>query len=142
MTDYQNFSYEQSGIIPYRKRGGQFEVLLITSRKKRRWIIPKGFIKRPLSSEASAIQEAFEEAGVLGRIQRPAAGFYSLKKWGTLCHVEVFLLQVHTVLDDWPESTERKRQWMVLREALKRVANPGLCDLLGELPARIAAFRP
>lgn len=142
MTEHEDFSYEQSGVIPYRKRGHQIEILVITSRKGRRWIIPKGFIKRPLSSEASAIQEAFEEAGVLGRIQRPAAGSYSLKKWGTVCHVEVFLLHVHTVLDDWPESAERKRQWMDLREACKRVNNPGLSDLLRELPSRMPNFRP
>ena len=45
MTE-QDISYiEQSGVIPYRIQEGKIEILLITSLKKKRWIIPKGIIE-------------------------------------------------------------------------------------------------
>jgi 8-oxo-dGTP pyrophosphatase MutT (NUDIX family) len=63
--------YRQSGAVPFRVRDGTIEVLLITSLTSGRWIIPKGIIEPPLSSAASAAQEAFEEAGVRGELSGP-----------------------------------------------------------------------
>ena len=51
-------------MIPYRIKGKKkVEVLLITSVKRKRWIIPKGYVEFNLSPFESAKKEAFEEAG-------------------------------------------------------------------------------
>ena len=58
----------QYAALPWRKRAdGNVEVLLITSRESRRWVIPKGWPIKTLKPGPSAAQEAFEEAGVLAR---------------------------------------------------------------------------
>ncbi len=60
-------NYHQSGVVPFRKKGKKkIEIFLITSVKKQRWIIPKGYVEFNLSAFESAKKEAIEEAGVLG----------------------------------------------------------------------------
>lgn len=50
--------------------GGTIEILLVTSRTSGRWIIPRGWpMKRKKPHQAAAI-EAWEEAGVRGRVRR------------------------------------------------------------------------
>jgi ADP-ribose pyrophosphatase YjhB (NUDIX family) len=57
----------QYAALPWRKRDdGATEILLITSRESRRWVIPKGWPMRDIKPGSCAAQEAFEEAGVLG----------------------------------------------------------------------------
>ena len=52
--------YRQSAVIPYRltdRTGTDFsavEILLITSRKRKRWVIPKGIVEPYLSPLESA----------------------------------------------------------------------------------------
>jgi 8-oxo-dGTP pyrophosphatase MutT (NUDIX family) len=58
----------QYAALPYRARGkSELEVMLVTSRGSRRWIIPKGWPKRGIPAHDTAAKEAFEEAGVIGR---------------------------------------------------------------------------
>jgi 8-oxo-dGTP pyrophosphatase MutT (NUDIX family) len=71
-------NYKQSGVIPYRKKQGKIEVMLITSRNKGRWIIPKGVIEPDLNPRASAAKEAFEEAGVQGDVHSKLLGLISI----------------------------------------------------------------
>jgi 8-oxo-dGTP pyrophosphatase MutT (NUDIX family) len=56
----------QSGIIPYRRELDVLQVLLITSRKTGRWVIPKGNIGKGHNARQAAEREAYEEAGVRG----------------------------------------------------------------------------
>jgi len=81
----------QSGVIPYRLRKGSLEILLITSRKERCWIIPKGIIEREYSARNSAAKEALEEAGVKGSVQKKLLGVYRNRKFGQTCIVKVYL---------------------------------------------------
>ena len=74
--------FEQSGVIPYRRREELVEALLITSSDGRRWGIPKGVVEPNLTSAESAAKEAFEEAGIRGRIHPESIGTYSYEKWG------------------------------------------------------------
>lgn len=64
----------QSGVIPYRRTNHQLEVLLITSRRRARWIIPKGCIDVHPDPARSACQEAYEEAGIRGDLSGAALG--------------------------------------------------------------------
>lgn len=120
----------QAGVIPYRFVKGCPRILLITSRKSRRWIIPKGNIEPDLTARASARMEAYEEAGVRGTIGTEAVGTYHhLVQPGTK-QVTVFLMRVEEQLQDYPEGDERRRRWMSVKAARKRVLERGLKRLL------------
>ena len=54
--------------------------MLVTSRETRRWVMPKGWIEKRHSPAAQAAQEAFEEAGIRGRIAKAPIGEYAYPK--------------------------------------------------------------
>jgi len=134
MADKPHWFYQQSGVIPCRLRDGQLEVLLITSRKKKRWIIPKGIIEFALTARESAVKEAEEEAGVLGKVSSERLGAYEYSKWGGTCRVEVFVLRVTKVRDEWQESRDRQREWLSVEKAARRVREEDLKSLILQLP--------
>ena len=102
------------------------EVLLVTSRKGKRWVIPKGIVEPGLSAAESAVHEAWEEAGVKGRIRCSAVGSYLYDKWGRSCSVAVFILDVDEEVDTWPEGNIRRREWVSPAEAASRVREEDL----------------
>ncbi|SHK11808.1 NUDIX hydrolase [Rhodothermus profundi] len=124
----------QAGVLPVRFRNGQIEVLLITSRTVGRWVIPKGNVKRRQSPLEAARQEAYEEAGVRGRLHPEPLGRYLHGRPGDQRWVEVYLMTVAEELDDWPEQAERRRCWVPLEEARQLVYEEGLRRLLDRLP--------
>ena len=126
----------QSGVIPYRVRKGNLEILLITSRKERHWIIPKGIIEPQYSARNSAAKEALEEAGVKGGVHARRLGTYRHRKWGRTCTVKVFPMRVTRVYKVWDES-DRDREWVSLKKALKMISNDGLKQVVKKLPQTI-----
>lgn len=138
MTKVPEHFYKQSAVIPYRQGVGGLEVLLITSRKKKRWVIPKGVKERHMSAQASAANEALEEAGVEGRVHERALGCYRYQKWGGECTVEVFAMFVETVHEEWLEG-HRDRRWLPPEQAAAIVDEEALKGLILKLPAWIAA---
>ncbi len=125
--------YRQSGVIPFRHMDGKTEVLLITSRKRKNWIIPKGVVEPELTPQASASKEAHEEAGITGEVLDKPVGVMRQEKWGGTCRIEVFPLEVRRVMAIWPESYLRSRQWFSVGEALERVNS-------GEIKRMLQAF--
>jgi 8-oxo-dGTP pyrophosphatase MutT (NUDIX family) len=129
----------QYGALPYRMKGrSQAEIMLVTSRETRRWIIPKGWPKKGKSARQSAAREAFEEAGVIGRISRRAVGSFSyekrLKDGETVeCEVRVFPLHVKRQTKEWPEKEDRKVKWLSADKAAKKVDEPTLGELIRQL---------
>ena len=123
---------------------GGLEVLLITSLNSRRWILPKGWLVQGMSLAESAAREAFEEAGVAGRIaSKPAGSYHYLKEkkdgGGMPCSVDVFPLEVTGQAESWPEQGARELAWLPLEDAAAKVAEPGLRDILlafGRSPER------
>lgn len=136
MNQRPTWMFVQSGVIPYRCRQGEVEVLLITSRKRKRWVIPKGVVEAGLNPADSAAKEAWEEAGISGQVIQPSLGIYHYDKWGGTCRVEVFLLQVETALESWPEDW-RDRQWLSLAEAASRVDESELKQMILAVPGRL-----
>jgi len=130
--------YRQSGVIPFRQKGERLEVLLITNRRRTRWIIPKGIVEPGLSAAESAVREAWEEAGIRGTIGTLPAGEYSYAKWGGTCTVQVFPFRVGEVSERWPEEATRDRQWVSFEEAVERVREAELQKLLARLPEMLA----
>jgi 8-oxo-dGTP pyrophosphatase MutT (NUDIX family) len=120
----------QSGVIPYRPTEDGVEILLITSSNGKQWIIPKGMIEFWLTPARSAAKEAWEEAGVIGRVITPSVGRYTAFKWGYVCLIEVFLMHVESELQYYPEMDQRQREWMSFDRAIARVKNEELKQLL------------
>ena len=128
---------QQYAALPYRFRAdGHLEVLLVTSLRTRRWIIPKGWPIKGLKPPKAAAQEAFEEAGILGKVgNRPVGCFaYSKLKEKTLraieCEVIVFPLRVERQLAVWPEINRREVRWLPAEEASRLVGDDGLRQVI------------
>jgi 8-oxo-dGTP pyrophosphatase MutT (NUDIX family) len=130
--------YKQSAAVPFHVTNGRVEVLLITSRKGKRWIVPKGVIDLGKTAPESAANEAFEEAGVRGQISEHPVGEYSYEKWGGTCRVQVFLLEVETVLEEWPEHGERERGWMTIERAAELLNEEELKRVVLSLPGSLS----
>jgi 8-oxo-dGTP pyrophosphatase MutT (NUDIX family) len=125
--------FKQSGVIPYRIREGKIEILLVTSSSRKNWIVPKGWVEPFMSSSKSAAKEACEEAGILGNVIKPAIGTYRDRKWGLTYSVEIFVMRVETVLEEWDEASRRKRRWYSLSKACKQVKKAELKQMLEKL---------
>ena len=138
MKKKPDYFYIQSGVIPYRIEDGVVRVLLIATHSGRRWVIPKGIVEFGLTAAASAAKEALEEAGLEGPVDPAPIGSYKHRKWGGTCLVEVFLMKVETVFEDWAESY-RRRQWMTIGEAAASVKDDELKQLIRRVPAVLGA---
>ena len=132
-------SADQVGVLPYRSRDGALEVLLITSRTRRRWIIPKGNIESDLTPRESAIEEAYEEAGVRGEVPDDPIGSYAHGIPPGTKEIALYLMQVDEELDHWPEEHQRRRRWVPLEGAQKRVFEDGLKELMNRAEKLVAS---
>ena len=122
---------KQIAALPYRKHGEGIEVLLITSRETKRWVIPKGWPMRNKADYNAAQQEAFEEAGIEGKMSKKSMGSFMYNKRRKsgrmqLIQVTVYAMEVSRLLDKWPEQGQRERQWFAVNEAVELVQEEGL----------------
>jgi 8-oxo-dGTP pyrophosphatase MutT (NUDIX family) len=131
---------QQVATLPFVRIDGEVQVLLITSRRRRRWIVPKGWPAKHLSLPEAAAREAEEEAGVFGPVQETPVGSYDYLKrmpegYDVRCHVFVYPLLVHQHRTDWDERAERRLRWRSLPQAARTVDDAQLALLLRELAA-------
>jgi 8-oxo-dGTP pyrophosphatase MutT (NUDIX family) len=126
MARVPDWMYRQSAVIAYRTGPGGLEVLLVTSRRGTRWVLPKGVVEPGMSPATSAAKEAEEEAGVRGAVTDAPLGTYQYRKWGGTCTVEVFAMAVEEEVADWPESGMRTRAWLSVDDARRRVDEENL----------------
>ncbi len=136
----------QYGVLPWRMMGGVLQILLITTRNTRRWIVPKGWPMEGRSPRQSVALEAMEEAGVEGHVSRKALGWFhydKLRKSGELlpCKVQVFAMEVTRQHKDWPERTLRSARWVTPLEALVHVGEPGLRQIITDFAHHFRAAR-
>ena len=112
-------------------------MLLVTTRETHRWVIPKGWPWPTRKDFESAAGEALEEAGIAGRVEKIPFGTYVYTKrleTGVIeSTVEVFLLWVEEVHDDWSEHADRTRAWFSLDDAANAVQEVQLKDMLRAL---------
>jgi 8-oxo-dGTP pyrophosphatase MutT (NUDIX family) len=121
-----NFSIRQAAVLPV--RAGRVCLVLSTSGK--RWVIPKGRIERRQSAGETALQEAWEEAGLVGLLQRTPVGSYRYEKCGRDFHVTVFVMKVMEVAERFPEKDRRMRRWVRADRILGYIGDPALRRLL------------
>lgn len=131
----------QVAALPWRQRRGRTEVLLVTSRRTRRLILPKGWPMAGCTLARAAEIEAMEEAGAYGTAGPVPFGFYRYDKLldaprhGVLLpvRVTVFALRVRLLMPQWKEAAERNRLWLRPGEAGSVIGDPGLAALLARL---------
>ncbi|MEJ0025787.1 MAG: NUDIX hydrolase [Rhizomicrobium sp.] len=125
----------QVAALPYRMTEAGIEVLLITSRRTHRWIVPKGWPAKGSTPPADAAREALEEAGVVGEIAQEAIGvFHYVKELkhgaGLPCRVSLYPLKVTRQRKSWSEKAARDAKWYPVGEAAALVSEPELKRLI------------
>lgn len=130
---------QQIAALPMRwKKDGTFQVLMVTSRETKRWVMPKGWTMDGKKPWTAAEIEALEEAGAVGYIGREVLGTYTYKKRmedgsSLKCHVDVYPMVVEKLKSNWKERKERKRKCFSAKGAAKRVNERQLAELLRTL---------
>jgi len=120
--------YRQSGVIPV----FDGRIVLITTKKSERWIIPKGYVEEGLSPAESAAKEALEEAGLIGVVHPQQAGQSGYSKFGKQFSVEVYPLYIDTILDEWDEMHLRQRKLVTPVEAVEMVWHDELRRIISD----------
>ena len=121
----------QYGVLPWRRAADGLQLLLITTRSTKRWIVPKGWPEKNMAPNECAAHEAYEEAGVLGDVADQPIGTFSHRKQlksGHLitCRIHVFDMEVTGIAEDWPEKDEREIRWCTAEEAMALASDLGL----------------
>lgn len=107
----------QAGVVAFRRLDDELQVCLIRRIDGGNWGIPKGDIDPGHTPEQTALNEAWEEAGLRGRLVGARLGTYSYKKWGSAFTVAMFLMAVDEAADTWDEMTFRERRWSTPEKA-------------------------
>ncbi|HWY21236.1 MAG TPA: NUDIX domain-containing protein [Candidatus Acidoferrum sp.] len=116
---------EQVAAVCYRVRSGSIEFLLVRTRGSRRWTFPKGSAEAGLTHAQAAALEAFEEAGVHGRIEeisfaqyvrrRSEAGKQTSIPAEKAVVVNTYLCEVLRLRP--PQESNRDRTWFSIEDA-------------------------
>lgn len=139
---------QQVGVLPWRiRRDGQWRLLLVTSRRRDRWIVPKGWPMKGYPPFVAASREAFVGAGVIGDISSVPVTAYRYKKVRddgshVACLVTVFGMNVRGTLSHWREKGQRQRRWFSLEAAAGKLDDVELAAFIRGLetePERLGA---
>lgn len=131
----------QFAALCYRIKSNKVQVLLVTTRRTGRWILPKGWPIDGLTPQKSAAREAWEEAGVIGRPDAQPLGLYSFSKLMANdemlpCVAMVYSVHVKSLASDFPEKDQRERKWFSRKQAALRVGEPELSRILRDFDPR------
>ena len=134
---------KQIAALPFRSKSAKLRILLITTRGKQRWSVPKGWPMGRKQPHHAAAVEAYEEAGLLGRVSAKAIGsFRHSKRMGkrkVVLDVKLFPLKVKKRHRRWPEHGQRRSIWLPASEAARRVDRPELRRLIRRFAREQAA---
>lgn len=139
MADTEKRAKQVAALPIHTSSDGAVDVLVVTSRDTGRWIIPKGWPIDGLDGAGTALQEAWEEAGVReAKAKKEPVGHFTYDKVLKDGSVEavltsVYHLRVTKLLDDFPEVDQRQRSWVTPKIAAERVGEPELKALLRHL---------
>ena len=126
----------QFAALCYRIREGKVEICLVTSRTRKRWILPKGWPMHKQTPASAAATEAWEEAGLRGQAHDICLGVYSyakpLRGRAAPIVVMVYPVAVEDESETWPESGQRRRKWFSRGKAAKRLEEPGLARIVAQ----------
>lgn len=101
---------KQYGVLPYIQRSGKTKIILITSRNSNQWIVPKGNRITQKSKRESALQEAYEEAGLTGELDQNFKFRLFIMSHGIKTDLTLYPMRINKhLIKKWPESHQRKR---------------------------------
>ena len=115
---------EQVAAVCYRVTGREIELLLVQTRSGR-WTFPKGGLEPGLTDAQAAALEAYEEAGVHGRIEEASFARYTGRKRGgrgsgaTELAVKAHLCEV--LWHGSPQESKRNPTWFPAKKAKRRL---------------------
>lgn len=125
-----------AGIVPL--SADKTKVLLIQSSRRNGWVLPKGgWELDEKTASAAATREAWEEAGIIVRVEkdlghiadtRPTS---ALTKHAPKASYQFFEAVVTEERGEWPEKHKRSRQWYTYAQAVQVLA--GRSELLEAL---------
>ena len=131
---------KQFAALPFKLNNSELRVMLITTRRKGRWSLPKGSPMRKTEPHRTAALEAYEEAGLLGVTAKRALGsFKHRKRKGDrkrTMDVAVFPMRVHGQERWWPEKGEREAIWVSPKKASRLVHKAQLRRLIARFAAQ------
>jgi len=111
-------SREQVAAVCFRIRKRKLEFLLVRTRKGR-WTFPKGGVIHGLTHAQSAGLEAFEEAGVHGRIEEACFTSYTLRKRGNSSEALTHAHLCEVLRLETPQEANRTPTWFPPEQTLE-----------------------
>jgi len=132
---------EQVAAVCYRLRTGAIEFLLVRTGSGH-WTFPKGGVEPGLSHAQAAALEAFEEAGVHGRMEEASFARYVRSKGGrrrgstkqapdTEVSTSAHLCEVLRLVT--PQESDRNPTWFTTEKAQKKLAEGRTVEFAAEL---------
>jgi len=125
----------QIAALCFRPGDQEPEVLLVSTLDTGRLILPKGWPEKDKPACETAIIEAYEETGIVGKADpRPMGSFRSFKGLSDGLRIRikvlVFRIRFEKQLEEFPEIGQRKRLWLPLSEAIEAADEPALSRFL------------
>lgn len=140
-TSGDPFALNQASALPYKVTRDGLMICLITSRKKQRWGFPKASIQG-VDKKETARHAAQEKAGVTGKLSTSPVGRYRRLKYGQICEVSVYGLEVKENMGEWPQSRLRQRKWIEASAAADLLVKPELQDMLERVRRSLSCQLP
>ncbi|RPB28002.1 hypothetical protein L211DRAFT_768887, partial [Terfezia boudieri ATCC MYA-4762] len=111
------------------------KILVVEStQRKNHWVLPKGgFETDEATPEDAALREAWEEAGITGRITRALGEIPDPRINASISNNSLFMffeVDVEREEARWPEMQKRMRRWLTFDEATKCFQQMGRPELL------------
>lgn len=126
---------QQVAAVCYRVRKGEIEFLLVQTRGGR-WTFPKGGVEPGLTHAQAAALEAFEEAGVHGRMEEISFARYVRRRQesntdGKRIETDAHLCAVSRLVP--PQEFNRNRTWFSPQKTKRRLREGRTADYAAEL---------
>jgi len=123
--------HKQYGVLPYYKKSGKIIIILITSRSSHQWIVPKGNKMPHKTKRETALQEAYEEAGLIGLLDDNPIFHLPIMSHGKKTELTLYPMRVNKpLIKKWPEKHQRKRIEVSCERAKSLVAWPEFGDCI------------
>lgn len=103
--------------VRWKQKQDDLEVCLIRKMGSKHWGVPKGLVDPGDTHEETALKEAWEEAGISGRLVGRSLGTYQYDKWDATFEVTLYLMEVLEQHPRWLEAGYRERRWTSFDEA-------------------------
>ena len=127
----------KAGGIVVRRKNDAPTILIVTAKKGKHWILPKGKVKRSEKPSAAAVRETREEGRVTGRVVS-RAGVATYTADGRRNRVEYFLIRFTRETRNGGE--DRERRWCTVRQTIHLLSHASTRRLVRESRKEIAAL--